>query len=282
MKKELQKAPKAYKNNGFLNSKDARGIRILTEFYEPLSRFTHFKIKGTIVVFGSARIKPPKVANLILRKAKSKYSSAKNNNNLKSLNDAKNIVKISKYYNDAVELSKLLTEWSLKLKEPNHFVICTGGGPGIMEAANKGAKLAKGKTIGLNISLPFEQKPNPFISPEFNFEFHYFFMRKFWFMYLGKALIAFPGGFGTLDELMELLTLMQTLKIKKKISVVLYGKEYWDDIINFKKLVDYGMISEDDMDLFKFANTPKAAFNILKNDLLLNYPLQAAANDDEI
>jgi uncharacterized protein (TIGR00730 family) len=180
-------------------------------------------------------------------------------------------VEMSKYYEDAVELARLLTEWTKKMKQSNRFVVCSGGGPGIMEAANKGATLAKGKSIGLNISLPFEQYPNGYISPELNFEFHYFFMRKYWFMYLGKALIAFPGGFGTLDELMELLTLLQTQKIKKKMTVVLFGKKYWHEVINFEALIKYGMISQEDMDLFTFAETPEEAFLHLSRSLERDY-----------
>ncbi|MEK7819189.1 MAG: TIGR00730 family Rossman fold protein [Bacteroidota bacterium] len=281
--KKLEKSPKAYKNLPFLHSKGARGIRILSEFYEPLSRFEHFKIKGTIVVFGSARIKSPQDARRDFMKLQNQSTKIKSTLKFKKeFEKAKVAIKLSKYYKEAVELSRLLTLWSNKLKEPNHFTICTGGGPGIMEAANKGAYLGKGKNIGLNISLPFEQFPNPYITPELNFEFHYFFMRKFWFMYLGKALIAFPGGFGTFDELMELLTLMQTSKIKKKITVILYGKEYWDDVVNMKKLVEYGMISEEDLNLFQYASTPKDAFNILKKELLINYPLETASQNNGI
>ncbi len=166
----------------------------------------------------------------------------------------------------------LLTKWSQSLKAKGRFVVCTGGGPGIMEAANKGASLAGGRSIGLNIGLPLEQYPNKYISPKLNFEFHYFFMRKYWFMYLGKALVAFPGGFGTLDELMELLTLLQTKKIKKKMTVILYGKKFWEHVLNLTLLEEYGMIGKKDFELFRFADTPKEAFELLKNGLVKNYP----------
>jgi len=182
---------------------------------------------------------------------------------------------MSKYYDDAVELARLLTVWSKNLdkgKNRRRFIVASGGGGGIMEAANKGAsQLAKGHSIGFNISLPLEQFPNPFITPDLNFEFHYFFIRKFWFIYLAKALVIFPGGFGTLDELMEVLTLVQTQKVKKKIPIVIYGPEYWSDIINFDALVKWGAIDERDLALFKFARTPKEAFSYLKKELTRIY-----------
>ncbi|HLP17092.1 MAG TPA: LOG family protein [Bacteroidota bacterium] len=271
--KPLLKAEKAYKNEGFLNSKSARPIRILSEFFEPLSRFEYYAVKDTVVFFGSARIKPPATAEKELALVRKKISLAKRvSPKLKDLlKVAETGVAMSKYYDDAVELARMLTEWTKKMKRPNRFIVCSGGGPGIMEAANKGASLAKGKSVGLNISLPFEQYPNGYISPELNFEFHYFFMRKYWFMYLGKALIAFPGGFGTLDELMELLTLLQTQKIKKKMTVVLFGRQYWNEVINFRALIKYGMIGEEDMALFTFADTPEEAFGHLTRSLERNY-----------
>lgn len=174
-----------------------------------------------------------------------------------------------------MKLAFMLTKWSASLKEKNRFTVATGGGPGIMEAANKGAFLAKGRSIGLNIGLPFEQAPNRYISSELNFEFHYFFMRKYWFMYLGKALVAFPGGFGTLDEVMELLTLLQTRKIKKKMTVILYGKKFWEQILNLSRLREYGMIGEEDFELFRFADTPTEAFRMLKEGLSKNYPMKS-------
>ena len=187
---------------------------------------------------------------------------------------AEHALEISRYYEEAVELARLLTQWAASLKNTHrHFVVCSGGGPGIMEAANRGAKLAGGKSIGLTISLPKEEEPNPFISPELCFEFHYFFMRKFWFAYPAKALVIFPGGFGTMDELMEVLTLLQTGKIKKKMTVLLYGREYWQEILNFPALVRHGMIGPEDVGLFQFADTPQDAFRVLKDGLSENYHL---------
>ncbi len=257
---KLKPPRKAYKNLDFLNSSEGRSIRILAEYFEPKARFEKNKIVDTVVLFGSARLK-------------SKFDAEKYYEEIKNL-DPKNEpdfanklrvaqmqVKMSKYYEDAVELSRMLTEWSLNLPtEGNRFIVCSGGGPGIMEAANKGAKKAGGYSVGLNISLPFEQFVNEYVTPELSFEFHYFFMRKFWFVYLAKALIVFPGGFGTLDELMEVLTLAQTGKIRKQIKTIIYGEKYWKTIINFDALVDHGVISPEDFNLFEFCNTPEEAF----------------------
>ena len=232
--------PLAYRNVEFLNSPDARALRILSEYLQPLSHFRKHKIHDTIVFFGSART----------------FESGIN----------------GRYYQDAQELARRVTEWSNGLKKPGrHFVVCSGGGPGIMEAANRGAQQAGGKTIGLNIGLPFEQRPNPFITPDLSFEFHYFFMRKFWFAYLAKALVVFPGGFGTLDELMEILTLVQTQKLVKKMTIVLYATEFWREILNFDALVRHGMISEQDLKLFHFADDVTAAFQILESELTKFY-----------
>lgn len=181
---------------------------------------------------------------------------------------------MSKYYEETVELAYMLTKWAMGLKKPNKFIVCSGGGPGIMEAANKGASKAKGFSMGLNISLPFEQYPNPYISPELNLEFHYFFMRKFWFAYLAKALIIMPGGYGTLDELMEILTLVQTEKLHKKMTVIVYGKEYWDKVINLESMAEMNMISREDLDLFKFVDTPQEAFDYLTKELTENYVIK--------
>ncbi len=178
---------------------------------------------------------------------------------------------MSRYYDETVELARLVTAWSIKRKPSHRFVICSGGGPGIMEAANLGAKKAGGKSIGLNISLPFEQVPNPYITDELNFEFHYFFMRKFWFAYLAKALIIMPGGFGTIDELFEILTLVQTRKIRKKMPIIVYGKHYWDKIINFNELVRKRMVTNEDINLFYFADNVKDAFSYLKTELSKHY-----------
>lgn len=274
MKRVQEKPPKAYKNSDFLNSADARILRIMAEFLEPQSRFRREQIKDTIVFFGSARIKDGKHAKADLRDAEKEITrkSKPTKHQLLKLRAAQMAVEMSRYYEDCVELSRLLTQWSRKLNHSNRFVVCSGGGPGIMEAANKGAHLAGGKSIGLNISLPFEQFSNGYVTKELNFEFHYFFMRKFWFAYLAKALVVFPGGFGTLDELIELLTLLQTDKIKKKMSVVVYGSDYWKKVINFDEMARVGMISEDDLSLFRFIDDPNEAFEYLKEDLIRNYP----------
>lgn len=260
MPKKVVPPQKAYKNLEFLKSADARTIRILSEFYEPQSRFRRNNIVDTIVFFGSARMKSKRDASLELKKVK----ETKSKNSLsykKKLASAEQAVKMSRYYEDAVKLSAKLTEWSMNLPtDENRFIICSGGGPGIMEAANKGAKKVGGKSIGLNISIPFEQFVNKYVDNELAFEFHYFFMRKFWFSYLAKALIVFPGGFGTLDELMEILTLIQTGKIKKHMKVIVYDEAYWKPIINFNKMVEMGTISRKDLNLFEFCNSVEEAF----------------------
>jgi uncharacterized protein (TIGR00730 family) len=231
-----ERRPVAYLNQKFLNSPDARALRILSEFLEPLAHFRRERVRDTVVFFGSARLREDGP--------------------------------LSQYYQDARTLAKLLTEWAAQFTNSSHrFVVCSGGGPGIMEAANRGAHEANGMTVGLNIGLPFEQLPNPYITPDLNFEFHYFFMRKFWFAYLAKALVVFPGGFGTLDEMMELLTLSQTQKLAKKLTIVVYGSKYWKEILNFDALVRHGMISREDLDLFHFADDPQTAFDLLKAGL---------------
>ena len=274
MKRMQPKSEKAYKNSNFLNSPDARLIRMLSEFVEPQSRFRRENIKDTIVFFGSARIKEKKIAADDLKTIEAQVVKKRHPTKELLLNyrSAQNAVEMSKYYHDCVELARLLTQWSKKLSHSNRFVVCSGGGPGIMEAANRGASLAKGKSIGLNISLPFEQFANGYITKNLNFEFHYFFMRKFWFAYLAKALVAFPGGFGTLDELLEIITLRQTEKIKKKLSVVIYGSEYWKKVIDFDEIVRMGMASQEDLSLFKFIDDPKEAFEYLKESLIAHYP----------
>jgi uncharacterized protein (TIGR00730 family) len=262
--------PKAYKNAGFLTGRDARPLRILSEFLEPLSRFQHQGVKDTIVFFGSARILPQAEAEARLESLRARLGQP-DPPTPAELAAGEMAVRMSRYYQDAVELARMLTEWSDSLKDNHRFVVCSGGGPGIMEAANRGASLAGGKSIGLNISIPFEQLPNPYISPELNFEFHYFFMRKFWFAYLGKALVAFPGGFGTMDELMEVLTLLQTRKIRKKVTVLLYGTDYWREVLNLPALLRHGMISPEDIGLFREVNTPQEAFDLLREELMKNY-----------
>lgn len=257
---------KAYEDINFLNSSDARILRILSEFLEPQTKFRKHKIVDTIVFFGSARLLSRKRALSELNKFKTINTKDINAPNIaEALKTSRHMVKMSRYYEEAVDLSKRLTQWSLSLDTSgNRFIICTGGGPGIMEAANKGAKLAGGYSVGLNISLPFEQYLNKYVSPELRFEFHYFFMRKFWFAYLAKALVVFPGGFGTLDEFFELLTLIQTGKVKKKMLLVVYDEKYWRNIINFDALVANNVISSADMNLFSFCNGVDEAFNTIK------------------
>jgi hypothetical protein len=242
----------AYKDEKFVDSSDGRPLRILSEFLKPLHDFKREKIHDTIVFFGSARITE--------------------------------VGPMARYYQEARELAHKLTEWSDSLANSHRrFVVCTGGGPGIMEAANRGANEAGGKTIGLNIGLPFEQWPNPYITPDLSFEFHYFFMRKFWFAYLAKALVVFPGGFGTLDELMELLTLMQTQKLQKKMVILLYGTSFWKEVLNFDALVKYGMISPEDLSLFSFADDPASAFETLREGLTRFYlrPLETLPESEQ-
>jgi uncharacterized protein (TIGR00730 family) len=232
----MKQAALAYMNEEFLKTQEARSVRLLSEYLEPLSHFRKQKIKDTIVFFGSARIHADDL--------------------------------LGRYYEEARELAHKLTTWSESREGSGHrYVVCSGGGPGIMEAANRGASEANGKTIGLNIGLPFEQQPNPYITEDLNFQFHYFFMRKFWFAYLAKALVVFPGGFGTMDELFEILTLVQTGKLKKKIQIILYGTEFWKEVVNFDALVKYGTISVKDLELFQFADDSETAFEMLKDFL---------------
>ncbi len=245
---ELKPAPLAYQNKPFLNSPDGRILRLLSEYSEPLSRFRREQIQDTVVFFGSARIHSRDNASNRLTAVRGNGAQVSAAEQAKDMKRAEAAVDMARYYEDARRLAFLLTKWSTQIPAKRHrFVVTTGGGPGIMEAANLGAHEAGGKTIGLNINLPFEQNPNPYITPSLNFEFHYFFMRKFWFAYLAKALVIFPGGFGTLDELFEILTLAQTEKLAKKIVVVVYGSAYWKKIINFDAMVDAGVISPPDL-----------------------------------
>jgi uncharacterized protein (TIGR00730 family) len=258
--------PKAYCNVQFLNSYHARPLRILSEYLEPFARFREEKIRDTIVFFGSARVCDRETAELTLKKARSALTRRQ----------ARRLIKTSSYYEDARQLARMLTQWSMKLStEPARFVICSGGGPGIMEAANRGAADAGGRSVGLNISLPFEQVPNPYITRRLSFEFHYFFMRKYWFAYLAKALVIFPGGYGTCDELMEILTLNQTGKFKKKMLVLIYGGEYWNQVLSFDAMQKWGMIDEYDRQWIQHADTPKKAFRIITDWLSVNYPAGA-------
>jgi uncharacterized protein (TIGR00730 family) len=265
---KLKPAPLAYENEQFLNSPDGRILRILSEYAEPLSRFRREQIQDTVVFFGSARFHSRDHAQNLLTELKTNGDHVTVAQEKSKLKRAQTAVDMARYYEDARRLAYLLTEWSIHIPAKRHrFVVTTGGGPGIMEAANLGAKEAGGKTIGLNINLPFEQYPNPNITPSLNFEFHYFFMRKFWFAYLAKALVIFPGGFGTMDELFEILTLAQTEKLAKKILVVIYGSEYWKKIVNFEAMADAGVISPEDTDLFKISDSPEESFEFLKEGL---------------
>ena len=283
----LESAPLAYENPTFLNSPDGRVFRILAEYSEPLARFRRERIQDTVVFFGSARFRALDEASHeleLLENTGSQQPAPQEEQPARQpeleegtaselkLSRAEAAVEMAKYYEDARKLAYMLTEWSKTLKSRRHrFVVTSGGGPGIMEAANRGAREAGGKTIGLNIKLPFEQAPNQYVTPSLNFEFHYFFMRKYWFAYLSKALVVFPGGFGTLDEMFELLTLAQTQKLAKKITVVVYGSAYWKSVVNLDVLVDKGAISPRDRDLFRFADTPEEAFALLKDGLTQNH-----------
>lgn len=254
-------APLAYENPDFLNSPDGRVLRIMSEYVEPLARFRREQIQDTVVFFGSARFHSLEEAT---RRSQELASSSEDGK--RKLAQAG--VDMARYYEDARRLAFLLSDWAAQIPaRRKRFVVTTGGGPGIMEAANRGAREAGAKTIGLNIRLPFEQYPNSYITPSLNFEFHYFFMRKFWFAYLAKALVIFPGGFGTLDELFEILTLAQTQKLAKKILVVIYGREYWDRLINFQTMVDAATISAKDLELFKIVDSPEEGFEFLRDGL---------------
>jgi uncharacterized protein (TIGR00730 family) len=281
MTEHLKAAPVAYENEPFLNSPDGRILRMLAEYQEPLARFRREQIQDTVVFFGSARFQGLKAAAdslSALEKNPSAESSTKLEQDLKRAHAG---VDMARYYEDARKLAHMLTKWSIQIPARRHrFVVTTGGGPGIMEAANLGAHEAGGKSIGLNIQLPFEQYPNQFITPALNFQFHYFFMRKFWFAYLAKGLVIFPGGFGTMDELFEILTLAQTDKLAKKILVVIYGTEYWKKIINFQAFVDAGTVSPEDLDQFKFVDSPDEAFEFLR-DGLTKYHLGGAPTKKE-
>jgi hypothetical protein len=256
---------KAYDNLEFLNSKEARSLRILSEYLEPRSRFEQYRIKDTVVFFGSARA-------LSAERAAEAVHFAEEAGDPAALEQALKAVAFSRYYEDARTIARWMTDWSKSLPAPNRrFIVCSGGGPGIMEAANRGASDAAGISVGLGISLPSEPSQNPYITREMAFEFHYFFMRKFWFAYLAKALVVFPGGFGTLDELFELLTLVQTHKLGKRMPIVLYGKEYWNDVIRFDALVRWGTIAAEDVKLFRVTDAPDETFEFLKGELTRLY-----------
>ena len=256
---------KAYKNSDFMMGRDARPLRILSEYLEPQARFARYRIADTVVFFGSARALPHDLAT-------EELANAKLSGNETAIAKAEQGILLARYYEDARALAHKMTEWSKSLsKTSRRFIVCSGGGPGIMEAANRGASEAHGISIGLGISLPFEASKNPYITRELSFEFHYFFMRKFWFAYLAKALVIFPGGFGTCDELFEILTLVQTDKLSKKIEVVLYGRDFWNQVFNLKPMEEWGAIAEQDLDLLSYADTPSDAFNLLRDHLVAHH-----------
>jgi uncharacterized protein (TIGR00730 family) len=272
--------PVAYLNEPFLESADARPIRVLSEYLEPLARFKDQKIQDTVVFFGSARVTSRERAERSLATLRARGVRGADATYDAELTKSRKAVEWARYYEEARELARLLTGWSLTLPSEHHrFVVTSGGGPGIMEAANRGAREAGGKTIGLNIRLPFEQGANPYITDGLRFEFHYFFMRKFWFAYLAKALVVFPGGFGTMDELFEILTLVQTDKLSKKIDIVLYGRDYWDQVLELKPMAEWGAIAEHDLDLLHHADTPADAFEHLRANLVANHLAPSTAQE---
>src|SRR5579872_2620535 len=254
--------PKAYHNQRFLESRDARALRILSEYLEPLSRFQRHQVQDTIVFMGSARLQSREATEKALAEAERTGGNVA---------IARTALELSAYYEAARELSSRLTEWSKKLGDAGRrFVVCTGGGPGIMEAANRGASEAKGLNVGLTISIPTSEFDNPYVSRELHVHFHYFFMRKFWFVYLAKAVVLFPGGFGTLDEMFEILTLVQTRKMKRKLPIVLFGAKFWDDVVDFDALVDYGTISASDLALFHRTDSVDEAYELITRGLTEN------------
>ena len=278
----MTQQPLAYLNPEFLESSEARPIRILAEYLEPLRRFQEQRIQDTVVFFGSARVDSRERAMRALRTLRARGVKDADAQYQAELTKTRKALEWARYYEDARELARLMTAWSRSLAGENHrFVVTSGGGPGIMEAANRGAREAGGKTIGLNIRLPFEQGANPYITEGLHFEFHYFFMRKFWFAYLAKALVIFPGGFGTLDELFEILTLVQTDKLSKKIEIVLYGREYWDQILNVRPMAEWGAIAEKDMELVTYCDTPPDAFETLRAHLIEHHLEPPTAQEAE-
>ncbi len=256
--KSLPYAPLAYRNREFMESSVTRPLRILAEYFDPRERLRQEGVAETIVIFGSARVFSRAAALKKLKQARTGRDSAQKRERLHA---ARTAVAMSRYYEEARELAQRITEWSQTLgQRPRRFVICSGGGPGIMEAANRGAAEAGGKSVGLGIEIPFEERPNRYISPELNFHFHYFFMRKLWFSQLAKALVVFPGGFGTMDELWEMLTLLQTRKLSRHNLILIYGRKYWNEVLNWRAMVRWGTVNERDYGLLQFADTVDDAF----------------------
>jgi uncharacterized protein (TIGR00730 family) len=264
----------AFLNREFLKSVAARPIRILAEYLEPAERMRRARIRDTIVFFGSARSLSPEEAERRMVDVREEIEHAgETTPELKAeLSRAEYAVRMSRYYRDAMELARRLTEWTKSLTGNHHFIVCSGGSGGMMEAANRGAAMAGGKTVGLHIDLTTEEIVNPYVTPDLVFRFHYFFMRKFWFIYLAKALVILPGGFGTMDELFEVLTLIQTKKPRKTMPIVLFGEEFWNEIVNFDALLKWGMISASDLGLFLKTDSVDEAFNYLKKRLEELYP----------
>ena len=268
VKPEAQVPQLAYRNLRFMESGDARALRIISEYYDPLSRLRRAGVQHTVVFFGSARIQPREEALKELRTLESQAKTAAPGVTRAGLKAARMNVHMSRYYEDARELARLITQWAAKLHHSPHFLmVCSGGGPGIMEAANRGAAEAGGKSIGMNIKLPMEQSPNPYVSPELSVLFRYFFMRKLWFAQPAQALIVFPGGFGTMDEMWEFLTLIQTHKMGHQVTILLYGSKFWKRAINFGWLLEAGTISHEDLKLIRFADTPQQALTILQEEI---------------
>jgi uncharacterized protein (TIGR00730 family) len=277
----MSKQPLAYYDPEFLESTDARPLRLLAEYLEPARRFRLENIQDTVVFFGSARVHSREDAEQALQVLQKKRGR-RTAEHARLLKRSRKAIKWSRYYEEARELAHRLTTWSLSLEDPHRrFVVTSGGGPGIMEAANRGAFEAGGKTIGLNIRLPFEQGPNRYITKGLHFEFHYFFMRKFWFAYLAKALAIFPGGFGTLDEMFEILTLSQTRKLSKKLLVILYGSEYWNEVFDLRPLADWGAINESDLDLLCRVDSADEAFEELKKFLETHHMVPQTAQEQK-
>src|SRR6202163_2203035 len=272
--------PLAYLNEEFLETAEARPIRILSEYLEPLQRFKEQKIQDTVVFFGSARLARLRQLERALATLRARGARDADLQYQTELSKTSKALEWARYYEEARELARLLAAWSATLQSENHrFVVTSGGGPGIMEAANRGAREGGGKTIGLNIRLPFEQDANPYITDGLRFEFHYFFMRKFWFAYLAKALVIFPGGFGTCDELFEILTLVQTDKLSKKIGVILYGSDYWDQVLHVGPMAEWGAIAEADLDLLQRSDSPSDAFEQLQGHLIAHHLEPATAQE---